>query len=128
MLGHLFETDRMSFDKVVIEPVAFDHEVKNPVKERRVASGLDRQEQIAGSSQGSDAGIDDDDLCAILARLPYVIGRDRGAFRDVRAADPDYFGLKNIRPWVGGVWPAAGSQALPESARRASAAKLCLER
>ena len=77
---------------VVIEPVVLDHQVQDAGEQRGVAAGLDRQEQVAGAGDRRDARIDDDDLRALLARLPDVVGGDRRALGDVRAADPDHLG------------------------------------
>ena len=85
------EADRVLLDELVIEPVVLDHQVQDAVEQRDVAARLDRQEQIAGAGDRRDARIDDDDLRAVLARLPDVVGRDRRALGDVGAADPDHF-------------------------------------
>ena len=92
VLGDLVEADRVLADEVVIEPVVLDHQVQDAVEQGDVAARFDGQEQVAGPRQRRDARIDDDDLGAVLARLPDVMGGDRGAFGDVGAADPD-------RPW-----------------------------
>ena len=69
--------------KLVIEPVVFDHQVQNAVEQSDVAAGLDRKEQVAGAGQWSDPRIDDNDVRAVLAGLPYVVGGDGGAFGDI---------------------------------------------
>ena len=93
MLGDRLEADRVLLNELVIEPIVFDHQVQNAVEERDVAAGLDRQKQIAGAGDRRDARIDDDDLRAVLARLPDVVRGDRRALGDVGAADPDHFAL-----------------------------------
>ena len=84
VLGDRFEADRVLLDEVVIEPVVLDHQVQDAVEERDVAARLDRQEEVAGARDRRDARIDDDDLRAVLARLPDVVRRDRRALGDVR--------------------------------------------
>ena len=78
-----------SLDERMIEPVVLDHQVQNAVEQRRIASRLDRQEQVAGPRDRRDARIDDDDFRAVLARLPDIVGGDRRALGDVGAADQD---------------------------------------
>ena len=73
-----------------------------PLKSATSRPGLIGQKQIAGARDRRDARIDDDDLGAMLARLPDVIGGDRRALGDVGAADPDDLGLENVAPWIGG--------------------------
>ena len=90
------EADGVLRDEVVVEPVVLDHQVQDAVEQRDVAAGLDRQEQVAGARERRDARIDDDDLGAVLARLPDVVGGDRRALGDVGAADPDHLGLEDV--------------------------------
>src|SRR5947207_906429 len=71
------------------------------VEKRNVAARFDRQEQIAGSGNGSDAWVNNDYLRAVFSRLPNIVCRDRGAFSDVSAAYPHNLGLKNVRPGIG---------------------------
>ena len=101
VLGDLLEADRVRVDERVVEPVALDHDLQHAGKERRVASRLHRQIQVAGAGGGRDARILDDDLRALLARLPDVVGRDRRALGDVRAGDPDHVGADHVGPRVG---------------------------
>ena len=102
VLGDRVEADRVVVDERVIEPVVLDHQVQDAVEERGVAARLDRQEQIAGPRDRRDARIDDDDLRPVLAGLPDVVGRDRRALGDVRAADPDHLGAEDVAPGVCG--------------------------
>ena len=97
-----------SRDEIVIEPVVLDHQVQDAVEQRDVAAGLDGQEQIAGAGDRRDARIDDDDLRAVLAGLPDVVGRDRRALGDVGAADPDDLGGQNVGPRIGRAIDAEG--------------------
>ena len=85
----------------VIEPVVLDHQVQDAVEERRVASRLDRQEQVAGPRNRCDARIDDDDLGALLAGLPDIVGGDGRALGDVGAADQDHVRAEDVAPGVG---------------------------
>jgi hypothetical protein len=73
----------------VIEPAALDHDLQHAGEQGGVASGLHGQVQIARPGRGRDARILDDDLRALLARLPDVIGGDRRTFGDIRPGDPD---------------------------------------
>ena len=97
VLGDLLEADRVRVDERVIEPVALDHELQHAGEQRRVAPRLHRQVQIAGARHRRDARILDDDLRALLARLPDVVGGDRRALGDVRAGDPDHLGARPCR-------------------------------
>src|SRR6185369_1679792 len=97
----IVEANRMLANEVVVEPVVFDHQMENPVEQRRVAPWFDGQEQVTGSSYGRQAGIHDDHLGAVFARLPNIIGSDRGAFGNVRAADPHDFCAQDIAPGIG---------------------------
>ena len=62
--------------------------------------GLDRQEQIAGARDRRDPRILDDDLRALLARLPDVVRGDRRALGDVGARDPDDLGADHVGPRI----------------------------
>ena len=84
----------------VIEPVPLDHHLQHAREQGRVAPRLHRQVQIAGASSRRDARILDDDLRALLARLPHVVRRDRGAFGDVRSCDPNHLGPDHVGPRV----------------------------
>ena len=100
VLGDLLEADRVRVDERVIEPVALDHDLQHAGEQRRVAPRFHRQVQIAGASSRRDARILDDDLRALLARLPDVVRRDRRAFGDVRSCDPDHLGPDHVGPRV----------------------------
>ena len=101
VLGDLLESDRVRVDERVIEPVALDHDLQHAGKQRRVAPRLHRQIEIAGPGRRRDARILDDDLRALLARLPDVVGGDRRALGDVRSGDPDHVGADHVGPGVG---------------------------
>ena len=88
-------------DELVIDPAVLDHQVQHAGEERRVAAGLDRKEQIARARDRRDARVLHDDLRALLARLPDVVGRDRRALGDVRAGDPDHLRADHVGPRVG---------------------------
>ncbi len=108
MLGDLLETRGVRGDEIVVEPVVLDHQVQDAIEQRDVAAGLDRQEQVAGASDGRDARIDDDDARPVLAGLPHVVRRDRGALGDIGAADPHDLGAENVGPRIGGPVDAEG--------------------
>ena len=101
MCGDGIEPDRVVLDERMIEPVVLDHQVQDAVEERRVASRLDRQEQVAGPRNRRDARIHDHDLGPLLAGLPDVVRGDRRAFGDVGAADQDHVRAKDVTPGVG---------------------------
>src|SRR5215467_8969516 len=74
--------------------------MQDAVEKRNVASGFDWQKEVAGAGNRRDARVDDDDFRAAFARLPDIVGRNRRAFGDVRAADPDDLRAQDIAPWV----------------------------
>ncbi len=78
-----------------------DHQVQHAGEQRGVAPGLHRQEQIAGARDRRDARILDDDLRALLARLPEIVRRDRRALGDVRPGDPDDVRADHVGPGIG---------------------------
>ena len=89
-------------DEVAIDPVVLDHQVA--ARRRRAprrGPGLTGRIQIARARDRRDARILDDDLRALLARLPDVVRRDRRALGDVRAGDPDHVGADHVGPRVG---------------------------
>ena len=100
VLGDLIEADGMRLDEVAVDPAALDHHVEHAGEQRGVAPRLHGQEQVACPRDRSNARILHDDLCALLARLPDVVRRDRRAFGDVRAGDPDDVGADHVRPRV----------------------------
>ena len=73
------------FDELRIDPSALDHHVQDSVGQRAVAAGTHRQEEVRRARDRRHARIDDDDLCAVVARSPDVVGQDREALADVRA-------------------------------------------
>ena len=89
-------------DEVVVEPVVLDHQVQDAGEQGGVAARLDRQDQVAGAGERRDARIDVDDPGPVLAGLPDVARRDRGALGDVGAADPDDLGERDVAHRVGG--------------------------
>ena len=100
-VGDLLEPDGVRVDERVIEPVALDHDLQHAGEQRGVASRLDRQVQVAGARHRRDARILDDDLRALLARLPDVVGRDRRTLGDVRPGHPDHVGADHVGPRIG---------------------------
>ena len=98
VVGHLLEPDGVRVDERVVEPVALDHDLQHAGEEGGVAARLHRQIQVAGPRRRRDARILDDDLRALLARLPDVVGRDRRALGDVRPGDPDHVGADHVGP------------------------------
>src|SRR6187549_3187986 len=72
VLGHLIETDGELLDECVIDPIAFDHDLQHTGKQCGITTRLDRQIQIARARDRCDAWVLDDDLRALLARLPDV--------------------------------------------------------
>src|SRR6187200_336970 len=100
VLCDLLETHRVRIDERVIQPVALDHDLQHAREQGRVAPRLHRQVQIAGPSGRCDTRILDDDLRALLARLPHVVGGNGRTFGDVRAGDPDHVGAHHVGPRV----------------------------
>ena len=92
----------MFLDEIVIEPVVFDHEVQDALEQGDITAGLDREEEVASACQRSNPRIDDDDVRAVFAGLPHVVGGDGGTFGHIRAADPNQFCIENVVPRVGG--------------------------
>ncbi len=84
----------------MIEPVALDHDLQHAGEERGVTSWLHRQVQVAGPGRGRYPRILDDDLRALLARLPDVVRRDRRTLGDVGTRDPDHVGPDHVGPRV----------------------------
>ena len=57
-------------DEIMIKPVVFDELMQDGTIERRVAARADRQVQIGGAGDGSQAWIDDNKFGTQVARLP----------------------------------------------------------
>jgi hypothetical protein len=74
--------------------------VQDAVEECNVTARFDRQKQIASASNRRDARIHDDNLRAVLARLPNIVRSYGSALGNIRPANPNYFGLRNVRPWI----------------------------
>ena len=83
VFGDLFEADGVVGDEVAIDPAVFDHQVQHAREHRRVAAGLDRQEQVARARDRRDARVLHDHLRPLLSRLPDVVGGDGGTLGDV---------------------------------------------
>ena len=90
----------MRVDEGAIEPVALDHDLQHAGKQRRVASRLHRQVQVAGTSRRCDPRVLDDDLRALLARLPDVVRGDGRTLGHVRSGHPDHVGPDHVGPRV----------------------------
>src|ERR1051326_1616452 len=100
VLGDRVEADGVLLDEVVIEPVVLDHQMEDAVEERDVAAGLDREEKVGRARDRRDARVDDDDLAAVLARLPDVVRRDGRALRGIRPGDEHDLGAEDVVPRV----------------------------
>src|SRR4030095_13327885 len=77
ILRDLLETRRVVPDELVIEPAPLDHDLEHAGKERRVTARFHWQIEIACPRDGRNPRVLDDDLGALLARLPDVICRNR---------------------------------------------------
>ena len=108
VVGDLVETGRVGLDERAVDPVALDHDLEDAGKQRRVPARLDGQVQVARARHRRDARVLHDDLRALLAGLPDVVGRDRRALRDVRTGDPDDLGAHHVGPRVGRAIDAEG--------------------
>src|SRR5215469_16189118 len=75
--------------------------MENAVKQRDVSPRLDWKEKVAGPSDWGDSRINNDNLGAVLARLPDVVSRNRSTFSDIRSANPYDLRLQNVVPRVG---------------------------
>ena len=69
-LGHLLEVGGVLRDEVAVNPAAFDHDVQHPVEYADVAAGTHRNEEVGVARDRSHAGIENDQLAAVLACLP----------------------------------------------------------
>jgi hypothetical protein len=102
MRGHLVETGGVRIDEIPIYPAAADHDVKDAVEQRDIASRFHREKQVTGPRDRCHSRIDDDDARSIFTRLPDIACGDGRTFRHVRSCDQDHFRLRDVRPRVGG--------------------------
>ena len=75
--------------------------MQHAVEDADVAARAHRDEEIGGARDRRHARIEHDELRAVLARLPEVVGGDRRALGDVRAGDEDHLRLRDVAPRVG---------------------------
>ena len=78
-----------------------DHHVQHAVEDADVAARAHRDEEVGGAGDRRHARIEHDELRAVLARLPEIVGGDRRALGDVRAGDEDHLRLRDVAPRVG---------------------------
>ena len=90
------EAARVVVDEFVVKPVMLDELVQDRAVERGIAARPDRQMQIGGARDRSQARIDDDELRAVVARLPQPVSERRKRLADVRAADHHHFGMREV--------------------------------
>ena len=84
---HGFQARGVLCDEVaVVQPVAQEH-VEHRQEQGKIGARAHREIQIGVARDRRHARIDDDELAAIFAALPEVLGRDRRAFGDVRSRD-----------------------------------------
>ena len=74
--------------------------MQHRTKERRVAAGSHREEQIRGAGQRHDPRILHDQARATVAGPPDIARRDRERLRDVGAGHPHHIGEGNVAPRV----------------------------
>ena len=67
--------------KRAVDPAALDHDVQHGVEDADVAAGAHRDEEVGGARDRRHARVEDDDLGAVLARPPEVVGGDRARTR-----------------------------------------------
>ena len=70
-----------------------------PISSARSVPGRTGKIQIGVARDGSHPRIGDDQLAAVVAAAPDVVGRDRGALADIRADDKQDFRLGDLAPW-----------------------------
>ena len=109
-------------DEIPVDPAAFDHHVEDAVGQRAIAAGAHRQEEIGSARNRRHARVDDDDLRAVVARSPDIVGQDREAFADVRSGDDDGLRQRNIAPRIGRAIDAEGHLVRGAGADHAEAA------
>ena len=108
MLRYCVKADGVIGDKVVVQPVVFDHQLQYAVKERNIAPRLDRQKEIAGAGNRGNTRINDDDLGTMFARLPDIIGSDRCTLSHIGSTNPDHLRAQDVAPGIGGAVNAKG--------------------
>ena len=82
-------------ERAILEAVAQDH-VQHAHQQREIGAGPHRQVQIGVARDRRHARIGDDQLAAVVAAAPDVVGGDRRALADVgadRRAAPAAFGM-----------------------------------
>src|SRR6185369_15485258 len=100
VFGDAFESHGLFVYEAVVEPIVFDHQMKDAVEQRYVTARLDRKKQVTRAGDWRDSRIDGDDLCSVFASLPNIVRSDGRALGDIGAADPDDFSFENIGPGV----------------------------
>ncbi len=100
-LGKRLEAGGVLRDEVAVDPAALDHDVQHAVEDADVAAGAHRNEQVGIASDRRHARIEDDQLAAVLARLPQVVGGDGSALGDVRARGQDDLRFGDVGPGIG---------------------------
>ena len=91
----------MRRDELAVDPAALHHDVQHAVEDADVAARAHGDEEVGGAGDRRHARIEHDELRAVLARLPEIVGGDRGALGDVRARDENHLRLRDVAPRVG---------------------------
>src|SRR6187399_3098957 len=74
--SELFKTSRVVANKLMIEPVVFNHQRQNSIEESGIATRFYGKKEVAGARDGCDPWVDDNHPRAALTRLPHIVGGD----------------------------------------------------
>ena len=100
--GGLLEAGGVRVDELPIGESVANDDVQHGQEQRQVGAGADRKIQVGVARDGGEARIGHDELRAVVAGAPDVIGSDGGALADIGAEHHDDFGLGDVAPRVRG--------------------------
>ena len=92
------EAGGVFLDETVVLQVVPQHDVQHSVEQRQIGAGTQRKEQVGIARDGRHARIGDDQLAAVVAALPDVVGGDGRAFAHVRADHEQHLRFRNFGP------------------------------
>src|SRR5664280_1282617 len=98
--GYFIKASRVVCNKFAIDPAALDEDVEHAVEDADIAARTNWNKQVCVACNRRHPRIKNDQLAAVIPRLPQVVGGDRCTFGHIRAGNQDHLRLRYITPRI----------------------------
>ena len=98
-LGHGLKAGGVLVDEFAILQAVTQDDVQHSHQQCEIGARTQWKIEIGVARDGSHARIGDDQLAALVAAAPDVVGGDGSAFADVRADHEQYLRFRDLAPW-----------------------------